>query len=440
MFLYGIIRVTINYKKFGLNMINKKRSLFCISVVTLLITSVCFILFLNYNDIPLVKRSNAIYISSSEKEKVIEELQKGGVVLHWADYLLFKVIELPKEGWYNIQEDRKGRFYFFHTLYQQKASTMGIVIFAGDTVEEIFNRLSKDMSLEKEKLSQFYEKYSRFLEGEILANRYVVAQHADEEMTIRYLLDQSTIELNFFAKERFGSDYTKLQLHQALIIASIIHKESNKLSEMATIASVINNRLKKGMRLQMDGTLCYGKYSHTVVTPERIKNDTSYFNTYKHKGLPPYPICTVTMDALEAATFPKESNYLYFMLDRDGTHNFASDYDEHRQNIRDFKNNKSIKRDKKREVEEAKKAKETKKEEKKEEKIVPKAIKAVEKKEKKKIVEASKTINISDSNTSKEKNSTQKPIDEKLAIETLEENRTNFIKNIDKNDSYLSVF
>ena len=438
MFVHGTITVTINYKKFGLNMINKKRSPFCIIVVTLLITSIFFILFLNYNDIPLVKRSNAIYISSSEKEKVIEALQKGGVAFHWADYLVLEVIDLPKEGWYRIKEDSKGRFYFFHTLAQQKASTMGIVIFAGETVEEIFDRLNKDMSLDKEKLAGFYEKYSRFLEGEILADRYIMAKNADEEVTIRYLLDQSSIELDFFAKERFGSEYSKLQLHQALIIASIIHKESNNLAEMGSIASVINNRLKKGMRLQMDGTLCYGKYSHTVVTPERIKNDTSYFNTYKHKGLPPYPICTVTMDALEAATFPKESNYLYFMLDRDGTHNFASDYDEHRKNIKDFRNNVSIKRDKKRKIEDKKRVKEEKK-----------VVKIDIDKKKKVVKENSKESNENDNNISKEikikkeskeQNSTQKPIDEKLAIEILEENRTNFIKNIDKNDSYLSVF
>jgi len=419
MFLYGIIRVTINYKKFGLNMINKKRSLFCLTLVPLLIISILFVLFLTYNDILLTKRSDAIYISSSEKETVIEELEKGGVELHWADRLLFDLIKLPDEGWYTIQEDKRGRFYFFYSLYQQKADTMGIVIFAGDTVEEIFNRLSDDMSLDKEQFSAYYEKYSRFLEGEILANRYTLAQDADEEVVIRYLLDKSRTELHFFAKERFGSDYSRRQLHHALIMASIIHKESNNLKEMSTIASVINNRLKKGMRLQMDGTLCYGKYSHTVVTPERIKNDTSRFNTYKHKGLPPYPICTVTMDALEAATFPKESDYLYFMLDRDGTHNFASDYDEHRQNIRKFKNSKSTQK-----VEESK--------------STPNEIVTKEEPKEKKSQTLSKS---NETNQTKEQNSTKKPIDEKLAIEKIEDNKTTeLIKKIDNNESLLSVF
>jgi len=410
-------------KKYWYTMIKKKRSLFCLTLVPLLIISILFVLFLTYNDILLTKRSDAIYISSIEKKTVIEELQKGGIQLHWADRLLFEFIKLPKEGWYRIQEDRRGRFYFFHSLYQQKADTMGIVIFAGDTVEEIFNRLSDDMSLSKEQLSDYYEKYSSFLEGEILANKYILAQDADEEVVIRYLLDKSRTELHFFAKERFGSDYSRRQLHQALIMASIIHKESNNLEEMPTIASVINNRLKKGMRLQMDGTLCYGKYSHTVVTPERIKNDTSRFNTYKHKGLPPYPICTVTMDALEAATFPKESDYLYFMLDRDGTHNFASDYDEHRQNIRKFKNNGVVKKD-------IQKVEETKS-------STSDIVTKEEPTEKK-----SQTLPKSnETNQTKEQNSIQEPIDEKLAIEKVEDNKTTeIITKIDSNDSLLSVF
>jgi UPF0755 protein len=387
-----------------------------------------FILFLSYNDILLSKRGDAIYISSSKKEDVIESLQRGGVELHWADYKLLDFIDLPKEGWYKIEQNPRGRFYFFYNLHQQRADTMGIVVFAGDTVDEIFTRLAKDMSLDKDKLSNYYEKYSRFLEGEILATKYTIAKDADEEVVIRYLLNQCAVELDFFAKERFGSDYTKAQLHQALIMASIIHKESNNLSEMSTIASVINNRLKKGMRLQMDGTLCYGKYSHTIVTSERIKNDNSHFNTYKYKGLPPHPICTVSMDALEAATFPKESNYLYFMLDRDGTHNFSTNYDEHRKNIKNFRENRSIKRDKKRlELEK-----------------VEKRLKKIEDK-KRKLELKEKEIPKVDENSTKKKpkdtNITKAPIDEKLAIEIVEDtNRSNFIKNIDTNESILSVF
>ena len=95
------------------------------------------------------------------------------------------------------------------------------------------------------------------------------------------------------------------------------------------IASVIYNRLHKKMKLQMDSTLNYGTYSHCVVTPERIKCDTSLYNTYKYKGLPPAPLGTISMEALRAAMFPAKSNYLFFMLTPTGKHTFSETYQEH---------------------------------------------------------------------------------------------------------------
>lgn len=92
------------------------------------------------------------------------------------------------------------------------------------------------------------------------------------------------------------------------------------------------------MKLQMDATLNYKDKSHTIVTPEMIKNDNSKYNTYKYKGLPPTPIATITLDALYAALHPMKSDYLFFMLQRDGTHAFASTYQEHLKNIKKFKN------------------------------------------------------------------------------------------------------
>jgi UPF0755 protein len=91
------------------------------------------------------------------------------------------------------------------------------------------------------------------------------------------------------------------------------------------------------MKLQMDSTLNYGCYTHVIVTPNRIKSDHTYFNTYKYKGLPPYPLGTVTIEALEAAMMPKESRYLFFMLTPGGEHDFSVTYEEHLKKIRIFR-------------------------------------------------------------------------------------------------------
>jgi len=397
----------------------KKQSYFCKIIVVLLLVSLSMSLFLTYNDILITKRSDAIYIKSSNPKDVIDSLEKSGFELNRVDIELLKLIDLPKEGWYKIEENPKGRFYFFYELLFNRAKTMGIVIFAGDTVDEIFTRLAKDMNLDKKEFLKYYTKYSQFLEGGILADKYIIAQNADEEVVVRYLLDISNKKLDFFARQKFGLLYTHNQLHKAIIMASIIHKESNNLKEMSTIASVINNRLKKGMRLQMDGTLCYGKYSHKIVTSKRIKKDNSYFNTYKHKGLPPYPICTVTMDALDAVTSPKETDYLYFMLNSDGTHRFTKNYDEHRKNIKKFKDEKIAKKEKKqkKEIKRDKPCKKSKDDEVKAKKVevkvvkdkkkdMPKKDKDIVKKEDKIIVEKEEVKDINQTTTHKDINET----------------------------------
>jgi len=401
-----------------------KYTLFCKIIITLLFVSIFFSLSLTYNDILITKRSDAIYIKSSKKSDVIDSLVRGGVKLNRVDEILLNFIDLPKRGWYQIDGNLKGRFYFFSELKDKQADTMGIIVFAGDTIKETLHRLAKDMGFDEDVLFNYYTKYSKFLEGEILAQKYIVAKDADEEVIVRYLLDVSNNILDFFAKEKFGSSYTHDQLHRALIMASIIHKESNNLKEMSTIASVINNRIKKGMRLQMDGTLCYGKYSHKIVTSKRIKEDDSHFNTYKYKGLPPHPICAITMKSLEAVVFPRETNYLYFMLNKDGTHTFAKDYDEHRNNIKKFRK---------------------KKEPCKETVIIKREViskKDIERKDKSKDIEEKKSVNKIEHIQKDEQNTSKEPKDnldtKVLDINEEDVNSSKIAK--DLNDSILSVF
>ncbi|NLC28535.1 MAG: aminodeoxychorismate lyase, partial [Campylobacteraceae bacterium] len=80
---------------------------------------------------------------------------------------------------------------------------------------------------------------------------------------------------------------------------------------------------------QMDGTLNYGYFGNTKVTPERIRTDISSYNTYKYAGLPPQPISTVSKDAILAAIFPAQSDYLYFVRNKTGSHTFSKTYEAH---------------------------------------------------------------------------------------------------------------
>ena len=88
------------------------------------------------------------------------------------------------------------------------------------------------------------------------------------------------------------------------------------------------------MKLQMDGTLNYGIYSHIKITPQRIREDESFYNTYKFEGLPKEAVCNVSLNAIRAAIFPAKTEYLYFVRDKNtGLHVFTTNLEAHNQII-----------------------------------------------------------------------------------------------------------
>lgn len=118
--------------------------------------------------------------------------------------------------------------------------------------------------------------------------------------------------------------------YEALILASIIEKETGQAAERPTIASVFANRIKRGMRLQTDPTVIYGmgeRYDGNIRKRD-LTTDTRW-NTYTRDGLPPTPIAMPGAASLKAAVHPAESSYLYFVARGDGTHEFTRSLEEH---------------------------------------------------------------------------------------------------------------
>lgn len=127
-----------------------------------------------------------------------------------------------------------------------------------------------------------------------------------------------------------------LTIHQIVTLASIIEKETGASFERPLISSVLHNRLRKGMRLEVDPTVIYGiKDFDGNLTREHLEHPTPY-NTYKINGLPPGPIANPGAESIEAALFPAETTYLFFVSKKDNTHHFSSDLDEHRRAVRRY--------------------------------------------------------------------------------------------------------
>lgn len=174
---------------------------------------------------------------------------------------------------------------------------------------------------------------SQTLEGYLFPETYRVWSNSSTKDFIEMMLRQ-------FGKVYSELDWSigkqkNLSAHQLLTIASLIERESKVPAERPVIASVIYNRLERDMPLQIDATVQYALPRWKKKLFIRDLQVDSPYNTYKHKGLPPGPICNPGKASIEAALKPANTNYLYYVLmDEQGNHAFSSTYDEFLRNKR----------------------------------------------------------------------------------------------------------
>ncbi len=165
------------------------------------------------------------------------------------------------------------------------------------------------------------------LEGYLFPDTYHLVREMDPEEVIQMMVSQF--------KKIIGPDLSQrasesgISEREAVILASIIEKETSLPEEKPLISAVFHNRLRRKIPLQSDPTVIYGiKNFNGNLTKEDLTRFTPY-NTYRVAGLPPTPICNPGKDSLLAAVRPAPVPYLYFVSKNDGSHYFSCDLEEH---------------------------------------------------------------------------------------------------------------
>lgn len=124
------------------------------------------------------------------------------------------------------------------------------------------------------------------------------------------------------------------ELARAVIIGSMVELEVKFDDERATVAGVIENRLLIDMPLQIDASINYGLQEWRPLRVSEYRSVDSPYNLYRHKGLPPTPICSPSAKSIDAALHPADHGYLYYVAMPDGKSVFASEYAEHLKNVK----------------------------------------------------------------------------------------------------------
>lgn len=237
-----------------------------------------------------------------------------------------------KAGEYEIKKQASMR-QVLDTLVEGRAILQKFTVPEGLTSLQIVERLRTDQNLTGD-ITQLPA------EGTILPNTYRFSRGLPrQEILDRMLADHQKLIAELWEKRQ--PDLPIQNLQQAMVLASIIEKETGRGDERERVAAVFVNRLRKNMRLQSDPTIVYGLVGGQgplgrSITRSDIDSKTPY-NTYQIDGLPPGPICNPGRQAIEATLNPAKTNDLFFVADGSGGHVFTATLKDHNAAVQNWR-------------------------------------------------------------------------------------------------------
>lgn len=208
--------------------------------------------------------------------------------------------------------------------------------------EQVGEKLAGTLGWDQEKLDEWNALYknskSEYFEGVYYPDTYLLPVDESASQTAQRFIDHFNEKFAPLADKFIAKN---IKWTTGLKIASLIAREAGGVSDMKIISGVIWNRLNTGMRLQIDATMQYtlgknadGSWWGNVDIAEKQKD--SPYNSYLYKGLPPTPICSPNIDAIEAALNPAETDCLFYLHDSGGNIHCAKTYAEHKANIKKY--------------------------------------------------------------------------------------------------------
>lgn len=260
----------------------------------------------------------------------------------WVAYAKYRGATQINRGEFKLAE-KESPVSLLEKFQSSEVVQYSLTLIEGTTIAEAVNNFKNAEKLSRTIESPFFPDSSQVsgvddahLEGMFYADTYFYsAGETDVSILVRAHKKLKQVLAEEWQHRAANLPYTSP--YEALIMASIIEKETGAPHERAEIAGVFIRRLEQGMRLQTDPTVIYGltREWDGNITRKDLKTAHPY-NTYVIKGLPPTPIALVGRAAIHAALHPAEGTALYFVAKGDGTHYFSDTLEEHNQAVKRY--------------------------------------------------------------------------------------------------------
>ena len=302
-------------------------------------------LFKNY---PVEGKKQKLSITNGETYTgFIDQLAKDEKVKFPIILKLYRKVfihDTMKAGVYEVSQGMSVRQVLEMISNADNAHMSRLLVIEGTTAKQLIQALSKDplitqsvVNLSNANLLKELNIPYDHVEGLFAPDTYFFDKGESDKKILTDLY-QRQIKILDEAWEKRAQNLPYKNKYEALVMASIIEKETSVDTELRQVSGVFVRRLKLGMRLQTDPTVIYGMGSqyNGKITRQDLRTPTAY-NTYTNNGLPPTPIALPSQKAIEAAMHPDQSDNIYFVATGNGGHKFTSNLPDHNRAVQEYR-------------------------------------------------------------------------------------------------------